>query len=169
MKICLYYGIIIVGEEMKKGIFLLLIMVFGISGCGKEREITIKCTNTTYNTKNTVEVTDTSKYNGDFYMKYSKVVTVESGFKGESDFIVRKHEYEELSKNFESGTKYNLDVDDNNMVIIATLIVENYDLSTYTASGKENLKAKHVVENYESQGAVCEIKGATRAELGLEG
>ena len=169
MKICFYYGIITLGEEMKKGIFLLLIILFGISGCGKDREITIKCTNTTYNSTNTVEVTDTSKYNGDFYLKYSKVVTVESSFVGESSFITRKHEYEELSKGFESGTKYTLDVDDNNMVIIATLIVENYDLSTYTASGKENLKAKHIVENYESQGAVCKIEGATRAELGLEG
>ena len=155
---------------MKKGIILLLMIVLLITGCGKkEREITIKCTNTTYNSTNNVEVTDISKYNGDFYLKYSKVVTVESGFVGESAFITRKHDYEELSKKFESGTKFNLDIDDNNMVIIATLIVEKYDLSTYTESGKENLKAKNVIENYENQGALCKIEGATRAELGLEG
>ena len=153
---------------MKKKVLLLLLLMILLTGCGKkDREITIKCTNTTANSTNNVEVTDISKYNGEFYMKYSKIVTVESGFSSESAYITRKHEYDDISNKLEHGANIILDVDDNNMVIIATLTVENYDLSTYTASGKENLKASYVVRNYENQGAICHIEGATREELGL--
>ena len=151
---------------MKKYIVLLLLLLL-LTGCGKKKEIVSTCINTTEGDGIIVKVTDVSKYDDNYMLTYSKIVTVESGFANYESYNNRKLEYEQLKNSFENQANYIINPDDNNRVIEVILIIDNYNLETYTESGRENLRAKNVIRNYEFDGYKCTLDGVTREELGL--
>ena len=161
---------------MKKKLFCIMLsalLLFYLSGCDKKETeskkiVSIECSlvdemyGGSYGDKLTAVSYIKAKYNESGYLDSSEYTTVETSGTDEI-YAERKKEFTPSEGNTLDG---DIKFDDVKRTVTMTSTSKT-DYSLYTEEQKKELFVTNSIKGIEERGYKCEIKGATREELGL--
>ena len=160
---------------IKKTLFILtiLLLVTGVTGCGKEENIitptpsfTMVCTTKIDKSSGFESQTVINyEFNSEQYASNYSTSTTQI-FDNEDVYKQYKEKHEKtLQDNNDENVMYDLRNDDKNMTLIFTMTVKNPIKNAKTKEDKNKLKASTILKKNEENKATCELNGIKKSQL----